>query len=354
VLSDETAAKLSQVYDIGEWLSWVRTPRGASNESFFLTTSRGHYVLRRSNALRTVEGLAFERDLINHLRSFDYPAPEIVPTGDGGSFHECDGSLYTLTVRIQGGPYRADNPAHLTAAAGALASYHVLAAGYAAGGYKDGSLPVEQIHDTAAEALDGIERAALEHFTPQYRDELIAALPELSRHLDEVDRELRELPYSALPRLVIHASFGRSALIYAGDELVGVVDYDRAYEEARLFDLAYSVKALSRTLDAGTPDYRMGLDLPRVRRFMDAYQRHAPLNGLEIEAFPLIFRVQRLRKISTKCQNYLRKYGSIGQVEKDQLKLVRTLEREVVRLGWLEQHQNDLRDAITLVTTRGG
>ena len=42
-----------------------------------------------------------------------------------------------------------------------------------------------------------------------------------------VHREMAEI-YPDLSKLIIHGSFGKSALIFDGERLIGIVDYDRA------------------------------------------------------------------------------------------------------------------------------
>ena len=62
--------------------------------------------------------------------------------------------------------------------------------------------------------------------------------------------------YPSLNKLIIHGSFGRSALIYDRERLIGIVDYDRATHEIRAMDLAYTIKAFCRIHDQYSEDYR--------------------------------------------------------------------------------------------------
>ena len=62
--------------------------------------------------------------------------------------------------------------------------------------------------------------------------------------------------YPSLNKLIIHGSFGRSALIFDGERLIGIVDYDRATHEIRAMDLAYTIKAFCRIHDQHSEDYR--------------------------------------------------------------------------------------------------
>src|SRR3954452_20533366 len=86
VLAGEASDALARAYDLGDWLTWQRTPKGSSNVSFFVTTSRGRYVLRRSNSRKSDASLRSEVSLIAYLRRQGYPAPEVVPTRRGEGY----------------------------------------------------------------------------------------------------------------------------------------------------------------------------------------------------------------------------------------------------------------------------
>ncbi len=75
LLADDTIAMLQETYGVGDWLEWRRTPKGSSNTSYFITTTTGRYVLRRSNTRKTLEAIQFEVRLLDYLRSSGYPAP---------------------------------------------------------------------------------------------------------------------------------------------------------------------------------------------------------------------------------------------------------------------------------------
>src|SRR5919198_5182447 len=127
VLSGEERDALARAYDLGDWLTWQHTPKGKANASFFVTTSRGRYVLRRSRSRKSDASLRSEVSLIAYLRRQGYPAPEVIPARRGEGYAAHDGTFYLLTAFIPGGPYDPANPRHLRAAGGGLGRYHRLA-----------------------------------------------------------------------------------------------------------------------------------------------------------------------------------------------------------------------------------
>jgi Ser/Thr protein kinase RdoA (MazF antagonist) len=344
-LPDLAVRRLAAAYDIGEWLTWSRTPKGSSNVSFFLTTSHGRYVLRRSNSRKRRSALDGETRLIDHLRAAGYPAPTIVRARSGAPYATDGQSFYLLTEYIAGEPYDASRPAHLERAATGFAHYHRLVrpvpdvagpprtpALAMLGGAGVRALALAEV--TARSSLPIAERRSLSH-----------VLAALMGHIVRVEAEL-ETTERRLERLVVQGSYGRSALIFRGDELTGVVDYDRSTRDILGLDLAYTIKAFCRIQAPDSPEHRVGLDLDRCRRFLAAYRAVAPLAVAEIDALPLVFRAQRLLKVVNKCRNYRLKDVQVRQQEKDARKVAVMAEREAVRLQWLDENGARLRSAL--------
>jgi Ser/Thr protein kinase RdoA (MazF antagonist) len=347
ILEPEIVDRLSIAYDLGDWLEWRRTPKGRTNVSFYLTTQSGRYVLRRSTARKSLAGLEFELRLMDFLRQRGYPAPEIVPTRAGTRYVEHDDSFYLLTAFISGTPCDPEDPAHLLASARGLGLYHRLVRDLPGPHYTrpapDPSVleperfrQFSKIHSVAEQFLTADEQSSLRDAFSFLRCELSAVAEELAGTLP------------GLSRLFIHGSFGRSALLFDGDALAAVLDYDRAGYELRCTDLAYTTKAFCRIYDEDQDDYRIGLDMARYRNFMAGYQQQERLPRADAEALPLLSRSQRLRKVLTKSGNFLRKHAVKPQEEKDLRKLASILEREALRLRWLKEHADELLDASTI------
>ncbi|HWP34622.1 MAG TPA: phosphotransferase [Thermodesulfobacteriota bacterium] len=338
-------AALSQAYDTGRWVEWRRTPKGSANVSFFVTATSGRYVLRRSGARKSRAALEFEVAVIDYLRRCGYPAPEVIRTRAGRGYAEHDGALYLLTRFIPGDPYDPDDARHLAAAGRGLALYHRLARRFPGWPLRLGPLSLAALGCAGparlAEAA-GLARPLLE---PGERPRFDEACAYLRAQFATVHRELAARS-RALDRLVIHGSFGRSALIFAGERLAGVVDYDRAAYELRGLDLAYTAKAFCRVHDRARPDYRIGLDYDRCRALMAAYREVERLSPETAGALPVVLRAQRLRKVLTKCANFVTKHAAAPQGPKDARKLATMAAREGARLSWLERNGRPLAEAL--------
>jgi Ser/Thr protein kinase RdoA (MazF antagonist) len=340
VLPDEAIEKLRRAYDIGDWLSWERILEGRSNHSFFVTASSGTYVLRRSNPRKNAEAVRFEVQLIDHLRERGYPAPRIIPTRGGERYVEHDGLFYLMTALIAGNPYDPENPEHLLAAGDGLGRYHRLVSTLSGSYYAPRSSLLTNLGPEGIGVLDEVKGLAEPFLDIEERKRLQDSVSYLQNQFVGVHRAIVDV-YPGLSKLVIHGSFGGSALLFAGDTLTGVVDYDRARFEVRAMDLAVTIKALCRD-DKSGENYWVGLDYARCRDLLAAYREVEPLPKEELRALPLIFRGQHLAKVRERCKNLVNKNAAIPQEEKDVRRKVAKVEKETARLRWLETHGADL------------
>lgn len=344
-LSNQVVAQLHHAYNIGDWLDWRRTPKGSSNVSFFVTTSSGKYVLRRSNERKRVEAIKFELRLINYLAALGYPVPTVASTRSGEGYVKADGTLYLMTALISGQSYDAQRPTHFLEAGRGLGLYHRLVAGFP-GPYPTWPNPsASTVGPESINELQKADRLIKRSLSAEEYNRMVDASVYLEGQFVEVHAELaKHLP--SLTKLVIQGSYGKSALLFDCDKLTGVVDYDRAHYDIRIADLAYTLKAFCRISDKNSKDYRIGLDGSYCQKFLSAYQEVEPLPQTEIQHLPLVFRAQRLTKVEVKCRNLVSKNAITPQKEKDMRKLASILEKEALRLTWLEEHGRDLLAAL--------
>ena len=289
--------------------------------------------------------MQFEVQLIGYLRERGYAAPAIIPTRGGEEYVEHNGTFYLITAFIPGSPYDPEDTRHLLAAGRGLALYHQLVKDFPGPPYYRSSPVLNSLGPTGVRSLTQVGPLASHFLSADEQKHLESAFSYISRQFIGVQREMAEI-YPSLNKLIIHGSFGRSALIYDRERLIGIVDYDRATHGIRAMDLAYTIKAFCRIHDQYSEDYRVGLDYERCRDLVLAYQEVEPLAREEIRALPLIFREQRLVKVLNKCNNFLMKDAIVPQQAKDMRKLATMAEREAIRLRWLEAHNEDLRAAL--------
>jgi Ser/Thr protein kinase RdoA (MazF antagonist) len=325
-------AVLEAAYDLGRWHTWRRTDKGSSNTSWFVRTDAGDVVLRRSHNLKTVAAAEFECALIDHLRGHGYPAPPVHRTRDGAILVQVDGVLHMVMRLMPGVGY--DDPAHLAEVAKGLGRYHAIVSELTSSGERR-SVALASLGRLGQENLN----SAVEIATALLPGDAGAVLREDARfiadRMEQLNVELGERQKD-LTSLVIHASYGRSAVLLGEGRLTGVLDFDRAAQDLLGLDLAYALKAFCR----GGPVRRtgVGIDPDMCRIFLQHYRSQAPLAEADLAAMPEVFQAQRLIKIAKKCDNLLAKQATIPQQPKDAVKFALVLERECARMRWLSDN----------------
>ncbi len=329
---DGLVAVLEEAYDLGRWRSWRRTEKGSSNTSWFVGTDAGDVVLRRSHNLKTVAGAEFECALIDHLRGHGYPAPPVVRTRDGAILVQVDGVLHMVMRLMPGQGYDPDDPAHLAAVGSGLGRYHALVAELATPAERAGSSALASLGQVGRENLS----AAVEVVAPLLPADAAADLRADARYLaDRMERLGAGLGerQDALTALVVHGSYGQSAVLLSEGRLTAVLDFDRAAHDLLGLDLAYALKAFCRPGELRRSE--IGLDPDRCRAFLQHYRGQAPLAGADLAAMPEVFEAQRLVKVVKKCDNLLTKQAMVPQQDKDAVKFSLILARECARVRWL-------------------
>jgi Ser/Thr protein kinase RdoA (MazF antagonist) len=339
------AAALEQAYDVGRWLGWDRLRMGGTNLSLLLRAASGAYVLRQSQARKSPEGIAFELRLIMYLRAHGYPAPVLVPTRGGDAYLEHEGLLYVITRFISGDDYDHDDPRDLAAAGRVFGLYHRIVRGLPAPYYYRPAPSLTGLAATAAACFPEVARAAGGLLPGDERERLERDLAVLRDHVARVEAAVTAV-YPTLPSLVIHGSLGPTALIFAGQEVVGVLDYDRATPEVRALDLAYALRALCRVHGSSHGGFWTSFDYGRCRAFLAAYREVERLAEPEVAAVPLVVQGHRLLTVLHKCDNFLVKQAQAPREIKHARRLATILERETIRLRWLEEHGDELHTAL--------
>jgi homoserine kinase type II len=158
-----------------------------------------------------------------------------------------------------------------------------------------------------------------------------------ARALRVIDRLTALLP--DLPRVVVHGGARRSSLIFAGDQVVGVLDFDSAHPDVRVLDLAVAVHDVGKVFTrSGADDHKVALDLDRVTEMLVAYRGESALTAAEIQALPLLLEAKRLKR---GLGRRARLADGEALSENDHAKI----RLEDARLTWLDEHRDDLAAA---------
>lgn len=327
-LLDAVAAQ----YDLGHW--WDTQPVAGG---FRIAAEAGEFQATVSSGERSDASLRFEAMLLIHLADKAYVSPRLVRTRAGRPWHRSlAGTAVLVTGWAQGGVVDASLAQHRGRSVRALAEYHAAVRSFPPRLRAHGGPTLHALeHDgpAALEAFAGISGWSLD---ADGRQRLRSASSYLWRQFNRVPAALHA-GGATLPRLVIHGDFGLAAVVldeaWPGPPADGLAGFARARYDARAVDLAAAVKAFARV--AG------GLDLDRCAALVAAFDEVDHLSPGEVEAVPLILRVERLVKVF-RLTSRLQEGASLPAVQA----LVEVIEHEADHLRWLEKHERTLIEAL--------
>jgi homoserine kinase type II len=252
-------------YDLGEVVEFRGISSGIENSNFFLTTTRGEYVLTIFEKL-TAEQLPFYLDLMRHLAAHRVPVPDPMPREDGALFGTLHGKPAAIVTKLEGTPELAPRVEHCIEVGQMLARMHLAGRDYT--GYQPNlrSLPWwKETVPTILPFLEGEQR------------ELLAS------ELAYQEAFFASADYAALPEGPCHADLFRDNAMFAhaapetGHEvrLGGFFDFYFAGCDKWLFDVAVTVNDWCVELATGK------LDDARTEAMLRAYQTVRPFTAEE-------------------------------------------------------------------------
>ncbi len=253
-------------YRVGALRSFEGIRAGVENSNFFVTTDIDEYVLTIFEKHPAHEVLYF-LELTAHLAEQDVPCAHPIAAADGSYLLTLQGKPAALIERLPGRTLDTPGAAHCAAVGDAIGRMHVAARSF------------DQEHPN--------ERGPRWWFR---------TAQEIAHLLDADDREflLNELDYQRgfrgleLPRGTIHADVFRDNVLFAGDCLAGMIDFNYACDDCLLYDVAIAVNDWC-TDATGT------LDDERTRALLAAYHARRPLVAPEDRAWPVMLRAGALR-----------------------------------------------------------
>jgi homoserine kinase type II len=270
-------------YDVGELRSAHRVERGYVNQNWEIQTTRGRYFLKhRHPELRNRAVIRAQHALMDHLRKSGFPTPAILPAASGETLLVLDDEFYEIQGYIGGTPYEEARLAHFQAAAMALGRYHDCVRGFT---------PSTLCH--MGDLYDPpILNANLRRLRELRTRDQGPAVAEIFRQLESREADLRSrfALHNQLPHLVIHGDYHAGNLLFHGDRIVGVVDYDKARWQPRIVELAEALIyfASSRPGHLKHLVYPGFLEWDKFSSFLHdyAYAQAVSLREQEVRALP--------------------------------------------------------------------
>jgi homoserine kinase type II len=257
-------------YAIGTLRELQGIAAGIENTNYFVTTTRGRFVLTLFEKLTAAE-LPFYLDLMGHLARHGVPCPAPIADRADRTLGSLNGKPATLVTCLPGVPVAAPEPRHCEIIGAALAEMHM-----------------------AGQSFKG----SLEN--PRGPAWWRVTAPLVMPFLDEAQRALlaSELEHQGargserLPRGAVHADLFRDNALWdatnEGPALGGVIDFYFAGVDTWLYDVAVTVNdwCVQRSGE---------IDKPRAWALLRSYAKERPFNDAERAAWPSTLRAAALR-----------------------------------------------------------
>jgi len=307
VSSEELQTFLSQ-FDVGSLLDFSGISAGIENSNYFVNTSKGAFVLtlyEKHNADEINFSLQLSAFLASHQLSVSHP----IAAQDGRLQRPFLGKPTVLSQRIVGESVLAPTLAQCAELGRALANVH----------------QVSQTFPLHEPKLDGHlwRQATLEKLQSHLAPEYFAALQSaVLRH--QSDAEL-DLPQGAL-----HTDLFRDNVLFDGEQLSGIIDFNSAMHGALLYDLAVVLNDWCSQADGA-------LNLPRSRAVVTAYQAVRPFTESEHQLWPQICELAALRFWLSRLLNLHFRQVSQLTCDKDPAEYRRLFQQRHVNPVVLEQ-----------------
>jgi len=283
-VTDDDARALLQRYELGELVSLRGITAGIENTNYFLTTTRGEYVLTLFEVL-TQEQLPFYIELMHTLARAAIAVPEPQTLRDGTRLTRLHDKPCAIVSRLPGGYEPAPSARHCALAGRSLAQTHLAARDFA-------------LHQPNLRGLSWWEQTA--PTVLPFLDDTQAAL--LKQTMDE-QRQLHISPaYALLPKGPAHCDLFRDNVLFAGTfeqpQMGGIIDFYFAGVDSWLFDVAVSVNDWCIDRDTGV------FDGERVTAWLAAYAEVRPFTDAELSLWPGMLRGAAVRFWLSRLYDY--------------------------------------------------
>jgi len=274
-VSADEAGTLTRGLGAGDLLALQGISAGIENTNYFVTTTRGEWVLTLFERL-SAKQLPFYLRLMQHLARRGLPVPEPLADAQGDLLHRVAGKPAALVTRLAGHHQLAPDLHHCAQLGGLLARLHLAVADF----------PLEQPN------LRGL--AWWQSMAPQVRPMLA---PEQQALLDQelaFQRQVAASPTAAaLPRGAVHADLFCDNVLFDGlpghEKLTGAFDFYFAGTDSFAYDLAVCLNDWCLNADEAS------LDEARAQALVQAYVQQRTLSPAEARLMPAMLRAAALR-----------------------------------------------------------
>ncbi|NTV30782.1 phosphotransferase [candidate division WWE3 bacterium] len=240
--TDNIEKLLIEHYDLGEYISDYQFLGGIQNITRKITTTKGEYVLKQyQHSSGNVERLTAVLNAIQLLHDHGAPIPSIINTKSGSLFVPLDDDTYyaiAISQFLDGVLVFYDDIdlSHAQAAGNALAKLHQTI----------DSIDMKSIHLpqplSLPERINRLDQRLRKNLQHNYLELNPSMLERIDNLWESVFTELLGLNHIFIVQdRIIHGDFIRGNLLFDGDDVCGILDFDAMRKGSFLEDLSGAV-----------------------------------------------------------------------------------------------------------------
>jgi homoserine kinase type II len=219
--------ELADDYPFGRITNLTGIPEGSVNSNYLLEAGKGKFLLR-IDEVKSESEVKREIDLLVFLRKHSFPCPSPVQDRMGRYYRDYGSKCVSIFRYHEGRVLSVSKlrPSHLETIGRALGELHVIGKGYKKG--IDNRFSFERIADLYLNVRNRL---------PNYFRKVTRTLE------DEIEYLTRYLE-GKLPKGIIHGDLFTDNLLFRGEKLTAVLDFEAACRGKFIFDIATAVNAL--------------------------------------------------------------------------------------------------------------
>lgn len=253
-------------YRLGKLLSFQGIEAGVENTNYFVSTSKGEYVLTLVESV-AADKLPFILDFVDHLSASGIAVAKPVPNRYGELFGTLNARPAVFMQRLKGAPLAEPTLQQGAVIGETLAHCHLAAA----------NLPVDEYQH-------------IFQWCNEVSAQVLPRLGDSARHqLQEAVFDAGKLPWTNLPHGPIHADLFPDNALFDGNALTGLIDFYHACSAPYLYDLAVTLNAWC--FDEGQRTY----DSDKESALLDSYTAVRSLTAEEQQYLKPMQKVAALR-----------------------------------------------------------
>lgn len=280
VLNKREISEIIADYGLPKAMSVREIREGSINTHYLVETIKGKFILKIDEVKSEIE-VKREQDLLSFLRKHGFPCP--IPLSDRNNRHyrDLNGRALSVYRHVDGRTIDPEyiTPGQLENVGRVLADLHLIGKAYKKG----------------IENRLGFERVAEIYF--DVRSRLPHYFKKITRTLDDEVEYLHHYLESKLPKGIIHGDLFGDNIMFKGDKVVAVLDFEAACRGKFIFDLATVVNTFC--FEAAN-----GYSLKKFEMLIGGYEALRTLSLAEWDAFPNELRFAAFRFCVTRLRDF--------------------------------------------------